>query len=61
MNQSYQSVLAAGVEKKYRALEEAMVGVIDIFSKENNEMIVSTYQMGIVLAGLEIADKDLYD
>lgn len=48
-------------EDVYRALFGAMCGMIDIFSKGNDKIIVSTYQMGIVIAGLEIAGKDLYD
>lgn len=57
---AFEKEIAIG-EDVYRALYEAMCGMIDIFSKGNNKIIVSTYQMGIVVAGLEIADKDLYD
>lgn len=48
-------------EDIYRALYGAMCGLIDVFRKGNDKIIVSTYQMGIVIAGLEIAGKDLYD
>lgn len=57
---AFEKEIAIG-EDVYRALYEAMCGMIDIFSKGNNKIIVSTYQMGIVVAGLKIADKDLYD
>ena len=48
-------------EDIYRALYAAMCGMIDTFHKENDEIAVSTYQMGIAIAGLEVACKDLYD
>ena len=48
-------------EDVYRALYAAMCGMIDTFHKENDEIIVSTYQTGIIVTGLEVAGKDLDD
>ena len=58
--EAYEKEVAVG-EDIYRALYGAMCGLIDVFRKGNDKIIVSTYQMGIVVAGLEIAGKDLYD
>lgn len=33
----------------YRALYTAICGMIDVFSKGNDKIIVSTYQMGLLL------------
>lgn len=48
-------------EDVYRALYGAMCGMIDTFYKGNDEIVISTYNTGIVIAGLEIAGKDLND
>lgn len=48
-------------EDVYRALYGVVCGLIDEFCKGNDEIVVSTYQMGIVITGLEIKGKDLYD
>lgn len=48
-------------EDAYRALYAAMCGMIDTFHKGNDEIVVSTYRMGIVIAGLKISSKDLHD
>ena len=48
-------------EDAYRALRAAMCGMIDTFHKGNDEIVISTYQTGVVITGLEIAGKDLYD
>ena len=48
-------------EEIYRALYETICGLIDIFRKENEEIVVSTYQTGIIVTGLEVAGKDLDD
>ena len=47
-------------EDVYRALYAAMYGMIDIFHKGNDEIVISTYRNGITIAGLEIESKDLY-
>lgn len=56
--EAFEKEVAIG-EEIYRALYGAMCGLIDVFRKGNDKIIVSTYQMGIVVAGLEIAGKDL--
>lgn len=48
-------------EDVYHALYAAMCGMIDTFHKGNDEIVISTYQAGVVITGLEIAGKDLYD
>lgn len=48
-------------EDVYHALYQAICGMIDVFSKGNDKIIVSTYQMGIIIEGLEITSKDLCD
>lgn len=52
---------AAIGEDVYRALYEAICGMIDALSKGNDKIIVSTYQMEIIIEGLEITNKDLCD
>lgn len=59
-DEAFEKEVAIG-EDTYRALYAAICGMIDVFSKGNDKIIVSTYQMGIVIAGLEIAGRDLYD
>lgn len=59
-DEAFEKEVAIG-EDIYHALYEIMCGLIDIFRKENDKIIVSTYQTGIVIAGLEIAGKNLYD
>ncbi len=59
-DKAFEKEVAIG-EDVYRALYTAICGMIDVFSKGNDKIIVSTYQMGIVIAGLEIAGRDLYD
>lgn len=58
--EAFEKEVAVG-EDIYRALYGAMCRLIDVFRKGNDKIIVSTYQMGIVVAGLEIAGKDLCD
>lgn len=45
----------------HRALYAVICGLIDNFHKKNDEIVVSTYQTGILITGLEIAGKDLFD
>ncbi|GFI23214.1 hypothetical protein IMSAGC011_01999 [Lachnospiraceae bacterium] len=59
-DEAFEKEVAIG-EDIYHALYEIMCELIDIFRKENDKIIVSTYQTGIVIAGLEIAGKNLYD
>jgi len=59
-DEAFEKEVAVG-EEVYRALYAAICGMIDVFSKGNDKIIVSTYQMGIVIAGLEIAGRDIYD
>lgn len=58
-DEAFEKEVAIG-EDIYHALYGATCRMIDIFSERNDKIIVSTYQMGIVVAGLEIAGKDLY-
>lgn len=39
----------------------AICGMIDTFRKRNDEIVISTYRMGIIIDGLEVASQDLYD
>ena len=48
-------------EDIYRALYATIYGLIDAFHKDNDEIAVSTYQIGIIVTGLEITGKDLDD
>lgn len=56
---AFEKEVAVG-EDAYRALYGAMCGMIDIFGKGHEKITVSTYQTGIVVAGLKIAARDLY-
>lgn len=48
-------------EDIYHALYAAVCGLIDAFHKSSNEIVVSTYRMGIIIIGLKIAGDDLFD
>lgn len=45
----------------YCALQTIVSEMIRVFGKQNNEITISTYQVGIVILGLEISDKELTD
>lgn len=59
-DEAFEKKVATG-EDVYHALYAAMCGMIDTFHKGNDEIVISTYQTGVVITGLEIAGKDLYD
>ena len=59
-DEAFEKEVAIG-EDTYRALYGVICGMIDVFSKGNDSIILSTYQMGIVVTGLEITSEDLYD
>jgi len=43
----------------YCALQTIVQEMIRVFGKQNNEIIISTYQVGILILGLEIPNKEL--
>lgn len=59
-DEAFEKEVAMG-EDIYRALYAVTCGMIDTFHKGNDEIVISTYQTGIVIAGLKIAGRDLYD
>ena len=59
-DEAFEKAVAIG-EDGYRALYTAVCGMFDTSHGRNGEIVVSTYQTGIVITGLEIADKDLYN
>lgn len=48
-------------EDTFHILYVAICGMIDTFRKRNDEIVISTYRMGIIIDGLEVASQDLYD
>ncbi len=48
-------------EDIYHVLYAAVCGLIDAFHKSSNEIVVSTYRLGIIIIGLKIAGDDLFD
>lgn len=59
-DEAFEKVIAIG-EDVYRALYATICGLIDVFHRENDEIVVSTYQNEITIAGLEIASENLND